>query len=45
MEVHEDPERALSDGPNSLPLKELEGLLRRLKKIDTVVKDDLRTGS
>jgi len=26
-------------------LKELEGLLRRLKKIDTVVKDDLRTGS
>ena len=45
MEVHEDPERALSDGPNSLPLKELEGLLRRLKKIDTLVKDDLRTGS
>ena len=43
MEVHEDPDRALSDGPNSLPLKELEGLLRRLKKIDTVVKDDLRT--
>ncbi len=23
MEVHEDPDRALSDGPNSLPLKEL----------------------
>jgi len=45
MEVHEDPERALSDGPNSLALKELEGLLRRLKKIDAVVKDDLRTGS
>ena len=45
MEVHEDPERALSDGPNSLPLRELEGLLRRLKKIDTVVKDDLKTGS
>ncbi len=42
LEVHEDPDRALSDGPNSLPLKELEGLLRRLKKIDTVVKDDLR---
>jgi len=45
MEVHEDPDRALSDGPNSLPLKELEGLLSRLKKIDTVVKDDLRIGS
>ena len=42
MEVHEDPDRALSDGPNSLPLKDLEALLRRLKKIDTVVKDDLR---
>ncbi len=43
MEVHEDPDRALSDGPNSLPLKDLEALLRRLKKIDTVVKDDMRT--
>ncbi len=45
MEVHEDPDRALSDGPNSLPLKELEGLLKRLKKIDTVVKDEVRTKS
>lgn len=43
MEVHEDPDRALSDGPNSLPLKELETLLRRLKDIDSVVKENLRT--
>jgi 2-dehydro-3-deoxyphosphooctonate aldolase (KDO 8-P synthase) len=38
MEVHEDPEHALSDGPNSLPLAEFAGLLRTLKEIDTVVK-------
>jgi len=42
MEVHEDPDRALSDGPNSLPLKELEGLLRGLKEIDGIVKDGAR---
>ena len=38
MEVHEDPERALSDGPNSLPLKEVEALLRTVKEIDALVK-------
>jgi 2-dehydro-3-deoxyphosphooctonate aldolase (KDO 8-P synthase) len=38
MEVHEDPDHALSDGPNSLPLVEFEGLLRRIKEIDAVVK-------
>ena len=27
MEVHENPEQALSDGPNSLPLREFEGVL------------------
>jgi 2-dehydro-3-deoxyphosphooctonate aldolase (KDO 8-P synthase) len=41
MEVHEDPDRALSDGPNSLPLKELEPLLRTVKEIDGVVKGGL----
>ena len=39
MEVHEDPEHALSDGPNSLMLKDFEGLLRVIKRIDAVVKD------
>jgi 2-dehydro-3-deoxyphosphooctonate aldolase (KDO 8-P synthase) len=34
MEVHEDPERALSDGPNSYPLEQLSGLLRDLRRID-----------
>ena len=38
MEVHEDPDRALSDGPNSLPLKEVDELLKILKQIDEVVK-------
>lgn len=38
MEVHEDPDRALSDGPNSLPLKDFEGLLRLVKEIDVIVK-------
>lgn len=33
LEVHPDPERALSDGPNSLPLGEVEPLLRTLLAI------------
>ena len=42
MEVHENPDRALSDGPNSLSLRDLEGLLKRLKEIDGIVKDGLK---
>ncbi|HXG50331.1 MAG TPA: 3-deoxy-8-phosphooctulonate synthase [candidate division Zixibacteria bacterium] len=38
MEVHEDPDRALSDGPNSLPLAEFEPLLRTVKEIDRLVR-------
>lgn len=38
MEVHTDPKRALSDGPNMLALKHLPGLLKDLKQIDTIVK-------
>ena len=30
MEVHPEPDHALSDGPNMLPLDELEGLINRL---------------
>ena len=33
MEVHEDPDSALSDGPNSYPLDELPALLDTLKRI------------
>lgn len=38
MEVHEDPDKALCDGPNSIPLNELPGLLKVLKSIDSIVK-------
>jgi 2-dehydro-3-deoxyphosphooctonate aldolase (KDO 8-P synthase) len=33
MEVHEDPDRALSDGPNSYRLDELSALIEALKQI------------
>ena len=33
MECHPDPEKALCDGPNSLSLDKVEGLLTRLKRI------------
>ncbi len=33
MEVHENPARALSDGPNQIPLKDLPKHLRVLKAI------------
>ena len=38
MEVHKTPDKALSDGPNMLPLKKLEGVLKELKAIDKLVK-------
>ena len=42
METHEDPDRAPSDGPNMVPLKEMEGLLRRLVDFDRVAKAESR---
>ena len=33
IEVHEAPERALSDGANALRLEKLEGLMRKLQRI------------
>jgi 2-dehydro-3-deoxyphosphooctonate aldolase (KDO 8-P synthase) len=33
MEVHEEPSRALSDGPNAYRLGRLEKLLRRLVRV------------
>ena len=38
MEVHEDPDKALCDGPNSIPLSELTALLKKLRALDAVVK-------
>ena len=38
METHIDPKKALSDGPNMLPLSQMEKLLVDLKAIDRIVK-------
>lgn len=38
METHPRPEEALSDGPNSWPLQEMEPLLKSLMAIDRIVK-------
>lgn len=37
MEVHPDPDRAMSDGPTMVPLGELSGLLETLLEIHAVV--------
>ncbi|MGQ9617900.1 MAG: 3-deoxy-8-phosphooctulonate synthase [Candidatus Aminicenantia bacterium] len=37
IEVHEAPERALSDGPNSLPLSKLPPLIKELNSIYSIV--------
>jgi len=38
IETHQDPDRAPSDGPNMLPLKELAPLLAELVEIDRLAK-------
>ena len=38
LETHERPERAPSDGPNMIPLKEMEPLLERLMEFDHLAK-------
>jgi 2-dehydro-3-deoxyphosphooctonate aldolase (KDO 8-P synthase) len=38
IETHEDPDRAPSDGPNMVPLKDFGALVAELMAIDTVVK-------
>jgi 2-dehydro-3-deoxyphosphooctonate aldolase (KDO 8-P synthase) len=38
METHPEPEKALSDGPNSWPLARMQALLETLKAIDETVK-------
>jgi 2-dehydro-3-deoxyphosphooctonate aldolase (KDO 8-P synthase) len=39
IETHQDPDKAPSDGPNMVPLKEMEGLLRRLVAFDALAKN------
>jgi len=38
METHPDPAKALSDGPNAVPLKHMRELLEQLVEIDRSVK-------
>ncbi len=38
IETHQDPDRAPSDGPNMLPLKGMEPLLKRLIAFDRLAK-------
>ncbi len=38
METHPDPDKALSDGPNSWPLDKMSDLLKMLMDIDSLVK-------
>ena len=38
METHPDPARALSDGPNAVPLKHMKALLETLMALDAVTK-------
>jgi len=39
VETHPDPDKALCDGPNSLPLRDMEKFLVTLQEIDHVVKN------
>jgi 2-dehydro-3-deoxyphosphooctonate aldolase (KDO 8-P synthase) len=38
IETHQDPDNAPSDGPNMVPLRDFEGLVRDLMAIDAVAK-------
>jgi 2-dehydro-3-deoxyphosphooctonate aldolase (KDO 8-P synthase) len=38
IETHPDPDKAPSDGPNMVPLKDLEALLATLQAFDAVAK-------
>ncbi|HEY4982278.1 MAG TPA: 3-deoxy-8-phosphooctulonate synthase [Pseudolabrys sp.] len=38
IETHQDPDKAPSDGPNMMPLKEMEPLLRMLVEFDRLAK-------
>jgi 2-dehydro-3-deoxyphosphooctonate aldolase (KDO 8-P synthase) len=38
IETHQDPDRAPSDGPNMMPLRDMEALLRNLMAFDALAK-------
>jgi 2-dehydro-3-deoxyphosphooctonate aldolase (KDO 8-P synthase) len=38
IETHQDPDKAPSDGPNMVPLNQIEALIKNLMAFDTVAK-------
>src|SRR5690242_5374211 len=42
IETHPDPDSAPSDGPNMVPLREFEGLIKRLMAFDAIAKEALK---
>ncbi len=45
IETHEAPDRAPSDGPNMVPLDQLESLIIGLQRLDAVAKDLLKSSA
>jgi 2-dehydro-3-deoxyphosphooctonate aldolase (KDO 8-P synthase) len=45
IETHQNPDQAPSDGPNMLPLKAMEPLLRRLMQFDALAKNSGQSGA
>ena len=45
IETHQAPNRAPSDGPNMMPLKEMEPLLERLLEFDALAKNSVKSRS
>jgi 2-dehydro-3-deoxyphosphooctonate aldolase (KDO 8-P synthase) len=40
METHPDPENALSDGPNMIPIHKMGEMLKALQDIDNITKQN-----
>jgi 2-dehydro-3-deoxyphosphooctonate aldolase (KDO 8-P synthase) len=38
IETHPDPDRAPSDGPNMIPLRDMPALIKQLKQFDELSK-------
>jgi 2-dehydro-3-deoxyphosphooctonate aldolase (KDO 8-P synthase) len=43
IETHQDPDKAPSDGPNMIPLKDLPALLERLMQFDALAKNPAKS--
>jgi 2-dehydro-3-deoxyphosphooctonate aldolase (KDO 8-P synthase) len=45
MEVHPEPDKALCDGPNMIPLEELPGFLKMIKSVHSLVSEPSSGGN